>query len=76
MDRPARTLSGSLMPRVLGHAYGWVPIMAPDTLFCPPPCGFLNPHLESASPWKPPCPSRFVAIASRDFERRCTCVRR
>jgi hypothetical protein len=28
MDRPARTLSGSLMHHVLSHAYGWVPIMA------------------------------------------------
>jgi hypothetical protein len=37
MDRPARTLSGSLMPRVLSHAYVWVPIMAPDTFFCPQP---------------------------------------
>jgi len=35
MDRPARTLSGSLMHRVLSHAYVWVPIMAPDTFFCP-----------------------------------------
>ena len=35
MDRPAQTLSGSLMPRVLSHAYGWVPIMAPDIFFCP-----------------------------------------
>jgi hypothetical protein len=35
MDRPARTLSGSLMPRVLSHAYVWVPIMAPDTFSCP-----------------------------------------
>jgi len=34
MDRPARTLSGSLMPRVLRHAYAGVPIMAPDTFFC------------------------------------------
>ena len=35
MDRPARTLSGSLMHRVLSHAYVWVPIMAPDIFFCP-----------------------------------------
>ncbi len=35
MDQPARTLSGSLMPRVLSHAYVWVPIMAPDAFFCP-----------------------------------------
>ena len=35
MDRPARTLSGSLMPRVLSHAYVWVLIMAPDTFSCP-----------------------------------------
>jgi len=28
MDRPARTLSGSLMHRVLSHAYVWVPIVA------------------------------------------------
>ena len=35
MDRPARTLSGSLMHRVLSHAYVWVPIMAPDTFSCP-----------------------------------------
>jgi hypothetical protein len=34
MDRPARTLSGSLMPGVLSHAYAWVPIMAPDTFSC------------------------------------------
>ena len=34
MDRPARTLSGSLMPRVLSHAYVWVPILAPDTFSC------------------------------------------
>jgi hypothetical protein len=35
MDRPARTLSGSLMHRVLSHAYVWEPIMAPGTFFYP-----------------------------------------
>jgi len=35
MDRPARTLSGSLMHRVLSHVYVWAPIMAPDSFFCP-----------------------------------------
>jgi hypothetical protein len=37
MDRPARTLSGSLMHRVLSHAYLaylWVQILAPDTFSC------------------------------------------
>jgi hypothetical protein len=34
MDRPARTLPGSLMLHVLRHVYVWVPILA-DTLFCP-----------------------------------------
>ena len=35
MDRPARTLSGSLIHRVLSHTYVWVPIMVSDTFFCP-----------------------------------------
>jgi hypothetical protein len=35
MDRPARALSGNLMHHVLSHAYMRVPIMAPDTFYCP-----------------------------------------